>query len=84
MYVFHQIFQLQQKTKRTDYNTLGPFHNRYSLKKKKEEEDHSISFFIQLACAVTRAQFWKPDKVHFNNWGDSGHTFTLHCGKSFP
>lgn len=70
MFFSHQIFQLQQKTQRTDCNTLGPFHNRYSLK-DKEEEGHIlslISFFIQLAHVVTRAKFsWKPDKAHFNN-----------------
>lgn len=37
MFVFHQILQLQRKTKRTDYNTLGPFHNRYSLKDNKRK-----------------------------------------------
>lgn len=70
MFVFHQILQLQQKTKRTDCNTPDPFHNRYSLKDKKEEGHilSSISFFIQLACVVTRDKFsWKHDKAHFNN-----------------
>lgn len=57
MFVFHQILQLQQKTKRTDYNTLGPFHSRYSLKDNKRGRSYivfNLLFHTASMCCYRR------------------------------
>lgn len=66
MFVFHQILQLQQKTKRTDYNTLGPFHNRYSLKDNNKKKGHILS-----SISFTYIYYVTREKAQLQTWRSS-------------